>query len=199
MGGRGSGGRRTGSGRKKLTDLERAIGGNAGKRGVVLQHPNSTANSTAIAPVKTFDAPPELQGNADDLATLTAELAFLQQATGPGDPNPQIAELQSRLAEQTVRAQALAVWHELAPQAFAERTLTPATAAAFVMLCRAVVGERTLSASPSSAFGANHRGLMHRVATWMKDFAIAPLGKPLYAAQPEAPANPLDRFTKTRA
>jgi len=24
-----------------------------------------------------------------------------------------------------------------------------------------------------------HRGLMHRVATWMKDFCLSPFGKPL--------------------
>lgn len=192
MGGRGSGGRRVGSGRKKTSDLERAISGTPGPRGIVLHHPSATA----IAAVETFDPPAEWQQAAPQLEAVQADLTFLRSAAGPGDPNPQIAELQTRVDALTALVEALAVWHELAPQAFAERTLTPATAAAFVMLCRGVVGERRLSASPSSAFGPNHRGLMHRVATWMKDFAIAPLGKPLYAAQPEAPANPLDRFTK---
>jgi hypothetical protein len=93
----------------------------------------------------------------------------------------------------------LHVWRELAPHAFAARTLTPATCAAFVMLCRATVQERTLSASKRYAAGPNHRGLMQRVATWMKDFSVAPLGKPMYAAQPEQTTNPLDRFTKGRA
>jgi len=191
MGGRGSGGRRVGSGRKLKSALERAITGTASPRGVVVTHPHATA----VAPIETFDPPAELQPSPH-LAALTAELAFLKQAGRPDDPNPQIAEVEARLAALEVQAQALAVWHELAPHAFAARTLTTATAAAFVMLCRAIVQERALSASLVHVGGPNHRGLMHRVSTWLKDFAIAPFGKPLYAAQPEAAANPLDRFTK---
>lgn len=152
MGGRGSGGRRVGSGKKLKSDLEHAISGTTG-RGTVLQHPNATA----IAPIVTFDPPTNLRGRART------------------------------------------VWHELAPHAFEARTLTPATTAAFVMLCRAVVRERSFWRSKGGAAGPNHRGLMQRVGTWMKDFSIAPLGKPQYAAQPAAPANPLDRFTKGRA
>jgi len=195
MGGRGSGGRRVGSGRKLKSALERAISGTTGGRGVVVPHPHSTA----IAPAVTFDPPADWQVTPKALAALTSQLAFLKQAQGPGEPNPQIAELEARLDELQGRVQALAVWHELAPHAFEARTLTPATAAAFVMLCRAVVQERALSASPSGVGGPNHRGLMHRVSTWLKDFAIAPFGKPLYAAQVETKANPLDRFMKTRA
>lgn len=194
MGGKGSGGRRIGSGRKRKSDLERAIGGNAGHRGVVLQHPSSTA----VAPPTIFDAPAELQSASQDLAAVAEDLAFLKQARGPGDDNPQIAETQARVDMLTIAAQALVVWHELAPQAFEARTLTPATTAAFVMLCRAVVKERALSSS-SDCGGPNHRGLMHRVATWLKDFGLAPLGKPMLAAEPAPVANPLDRFTKGRA
>jgi hypothetical protein len=199
MGGRGSGGRRIGAGRKKKSDLERAISGQAGPRGTVLQHPSAPAGQTAVAPVETFDAPAELQGSSAELSNLTSQLAFLRQAEGPGEPNPQIAELQLRVDTLQATAAALAVWHELAPQAFEARTLTPATTAAFVMLCRGVVIERALSASPASAAGPNHRGMMHRVATWMKDFSLAPFGKPMFTAEAAAPANPLDRFTKTRA
>jgi len=194
MGGRGSGGRRIGAGRKKQSDLERAIGGDAGKRGRVLQHPNSTA----IAPIVTFDAPAELQGDPKRLKKLRADLLFLKQGARPDDPNPQVAELEGQLADLAARAQALAIWHELAPYAFEARTLTPATTAAFVMLCRGVVTERLLSASAASAAGPDHRGMMHRIATWMKDFCIAPFGKPMYAAQPETAVNPLDQFTKPR-
>ena len=195
MGGRGSGGRRIGSGRKLKSALERAISGTPGPRGVVVPHPHSTA----VAPVAMFDAPAELQGTPEQLEKLAADLAFLRQGAGPGDANPQIAELQARVDELQGRAQALTVWHELAPHAFEARTLTPATSAAFVMLCRAIVQERALSSSLFHAGGPNHRGLMHRVSTWLKDFAIAPFGKPLYSAQPVATASPLDRFTKTRA
>jgi len=195
MGGRGSGGSRIGAGRKKQSELERAIGGDAGKRGVVLQHPNSTA----IAPVVTFKPPAELQGTPKVLAKLVADLAFLKAGARPDDPNPQIAELQARVDDLQAQASALAIWHELAPHAFAARTLTPATTAAFVMLCRGVVTERSLSASRASAAGPDHRGMMHRVATWMKDFCISPFGKPMYAPQAEPKASPLDRFTKARA
>jgi hypothetical protein len=152
MGGRGSGGRRVGSGKKLKSDLAHAIAGTAGPRGVVLPHPSATT----VAPPVIFDPPTSLKGKP------------------------------------------LQVWRELAPHAFEARTLTPATTAAFVMLCRAIVKERSLSASAKKAGGTNHRGLMQRVGTWMKDFCLSPFGKPLYTAQPAA-ANPLDRFTKGRA
>jgi hypothetical protein len=199
MGGRGSGGRRVGSGRKKLSDLERAVGGHAGKRGaaVVLQHPS--ASSTAVAPIETFDPPAEWVATPSQVTAIKADLVFLKQAVGPGDPNPQIADLEGRLEQLQAQADALAVWRELAPHAFTARTLTPATAATFLMLCRAVVKERALSASSYKSGGPDHRGMMARVATLSKDFVVAPFGKPLYAAEPAAPANPLDRFTKTRA
>jgi hypothetical protein len=131
---------------------------------------------------------------APQITTLTADLAFLQQAQGPGDPNPQIAALEAEIETLQARADALGVWHELAPHAIEAQTLTPATASAFAMLCRAVVLERGLSASPSTAGGANHRGLMHRVATWKKDFCIAPLGKPILAAQPVAKTRPVSKW-----
>lgn len=197
MGGRGSGGRRTGSGRKLKSAFERSISG-TGPRGVVVVHPNATATSTAVAPVTTFDPPAELQGDPQRLAALSADLVFLRGATRPDEDNPQIAELQAQIDTLTLVGQALAVWHELAPHAFEARTLMPGTAAAFTMLCRGVVRERRLSASFDCG-GADHRGLMARISTWMKDFGLAPLGKPMYAAQAETKTSPLDRFTKARA
>jgi hypothetical protein len=187
VGGRGSGGRRVGSGRKKQSDLERAIGGDAGKRGVVLQHPNATA----VAPVETF-GPPRYLTHPPALRALKAALA---QAKRQQAELSAIANAQEKLDAVIVQSRAvLAVWHELAPQAFEARTLTRATVSAFAMLCRAVAVERT-----SDIPDADHRGLMQRVATWMKDFGLAPLGKPMYAAQPATVENPLDRFTKARA
>jgi hypothetical protein len=62
------------------------------------------------------------------------------------------------------------------------------------MLCRAVVRERALSKTKACG-GTNHRGLMQRVASGMKDFAIAPLGKALAPATSAAPVSKLDRFT----
>jgi hypothetical protein len=188
MGGRGSGGRRAGSGRKKLSDLERAIGGNAGKRsGVVLQHPSSTA----VAPIAPFE-PPAALTTPTALTALTAALELLKTACAPP---AEIADAQARVDALTaLTLEAVAVWHELAPFAFEARTLTPATAAAFCMLCRAVARERATELPD-----ADHRGLMQRVNTWMKDFGIAPLGKPLFAPQVAPVVNPVDRFTKGRA
>lgn len=187
MGGKGSGGRRVGSGRKLKSALERAISGTASPRGVVVAHPSATA----IAPVETFDPPASLT-MSPQLAALTADLARLTETCAE---QWQIAAAQAQVDAMTaVTAEALAVWHELAPYAFEARTLTPATTAAFCMLCRAVAQERATN-TPD----ADHRGLMARVATWMKDFALAPLGKPMYAAEPEHKVNPLDRFTKGRA
>lgn len=194
MGGRGSGGRRIGSGRKLKSALERAISGTTGPRAVVLVHPSATA----VAPVTLFEPPAELVGNPQELAGLLADLAFLKGATRPDDANPQITELQARVDTLTRVGQALAVWHELAPHAFALRTLAPHSSAAFTMLCRWVVKERALSASWDCG-GADHRGLMQRVLTGLKDFGLAPLGKPMYAAEPVQTVSPLDRFTKARA
>lgn len=207
MGGRGSGGKRTGSGQKPRAPLERAVSGTVDSGtaspavvskdlkpwGVVLKHPGATA----VAPVETFEPPADWLAAPETLAPLAAQLAFLTAAQGPGDPNPQIAEIQARVDALQALVDALAVWRELAPHAFAARTLTPGTAAAFLMLCRGVVQERALSADPATASGPNHRGMMHRVATWMKDFNVAPFGKPMYAAE-EPAANPLHRFTKPR-
>jgi len=179
MGGRGSGGRRTGSGRKQISDLELAIGGT--RSGVVV--PFST--STAVAGVATFDPPPDL-ARPPLLEALTVALA-----SADGEAR---ARLQERVDELTVLGlEATTAWHDLAPHAFTARTLTPATTAVFVMLCRAIVRERALALTEPG--GPDHRGLMQRISTWTKDFALAPLGKPLYAA--EAPStNPLDRFTR---
>lgn len=59
MGGKGSGGRRKGSGRKKKTDAERFIDGNAGHRGKVLAHP-SVPPVVAPLEIDEFDAPDNL-------------------------------------------------------------------------------------------------------------------------------------------
>jgi hypothetical protein len=78
---------------------------------------------------------------------------------------------------------------KLAPFAFKHRTLTRASAYTFEMLCRALAQEKQLSLSEADAGGPNHRGLLQRVAAWLKDFGLAPLGKAMYDAEVEsAPA-----------
>jgi hypothetical protein len=88
------------------------------------------------------------------------------------------------------------VWMLLAPFAFQNRTLVPATSLSFQLLCRNVVLERILATSEPGS--ASHRGLIQRVDAELQRFALSPLGKPMEtgAAVPQAPANPLDKYTK---
>jgi hypothetical protein len=72
MGGKGSGGRRVGSGKKRKSDLEHAIAGTTSARGVLLTHPSSTA----IAPIEAFDPPATLRGKALRVWLELAPLAF---------------------------------------------------------------------------------------------------------------------------
>jgi hypothetical protein len=88
---------------------------------------------------------------------------------------------------------ARAVWDQLAPHALQARTLTPATAVAFRLLCQNIVLER-LYASSVDKGGANHRGLIQRVDAELAAFSLRPFGKPIYEADAEQPANPLDQF-----
>lgn len=59
MGGVGSGGRRRGAGRRPMTPEERALTGDAGRRGRLLQHPSAPENSAPVE-VEEFDAPNSL-------------------------------------------------------------------------------------------------------------------------------------------
>src|SRR4051812_2733308 len=60
----------------------------------------------------------------------------------------------------TLNKEGLAVWRELAPLAIAQRSLTPARAYAFGLLCDWIVLERKLAASALAVCGPDHRGLM---------------------------------------
>ena len=92
------------------------------------------------------------------------------------------------------------VWVELAPLAVANRTLTPATALAFRLLCRNLVLERALAADNQTCGGGNHRGLIQRVDVELLSFSLAPCGKPIYEEAPKAsPMSALDRFRKVTA
>jgi hypothetical protein len=85
-------------------------------------------------------------------------------------------------------------WLTLAPHALAARTLTPATAVAFRMLCRNVVLEQIL-ATGGERGGANHRGILQRVDAELARFCLAPFGKAIYEVEAEAtPVNPLAKF-----
>jgi hypothetical protein len=113
----------------------------------------------------------------------------------------------------------LVVWHELAPQAAAARTLTATTFANFIHLCQAEADRRELRARYSlrrlSGTGdllpllvmdsdeelsvrREHRALMKDITAMMKNFAIAPFGKEIQSPGAEPEADPLDAFTRKR-
>jgi hypothetical protein len=78
------------------------------------------------------------------------------------------------------------VWLELAPFAFAARTLTRATSFAFRLLCKNIVLERLYAASVADKGGANHRGLQ-RVDAELLAFNLRPCGKAILEAEPAQP------------
>jgi hypothetical protein len=100
----------------------------------------------------------------------------------------------------TLKGKALGIWHELAPHAYAARTLTPAMTVAFVMLCRNVALERSLATRRLTKGSADHRGMIQRVEAALLRFNVAPCGKAIYEpeAAAAAPTNPLTRFTLRR-
>jgi len=89
------------------------------------------------------------------------------------------------------------VWLLQAPHAFANRTLTKATAMSFERYCKVVVLEQH-EAKSSGMGGSNHRGLLKQIHAYEHDFLLTPSGKamadaPKPAAQ-EAPASKLAKF-----
>ena len=80
-------------------------------------------------------------------------------------------------------------WTELAPYAFEARTLTRRTMMAFVDLCKSRVLcdelERDYGKTIGDTYvegkrgGPDHRSMIQRVQSQMKDFALAPFGKPV--------------------
>lgn len=95
------------------------------------------------------------------------------------------------------------VWQRLAPKALAQLTLTPATVDAFRDLVEAiVVRDGLLAAIHQSGYmdkDGKHplltdwRGVRQQVQTAMKEFRLAPLGKPM-AEGPKPEADPFDEF-----
>lgn len=89
------------------------------------------------------------------------------------------------------------VWMELAPHAFKNGTLVPASSMSFRLLCRNVVREHKYGESLTDCGSANHRGLIQRVEGGLDAFQLRPQGRRMASAEPVAkPANPLDRFLK---
>jgi hypothetical protein len=81
-------------------------------------------------------------------------------------------------APDDLTAEELAVWMKQAPHAFANRTLTKATAMAFERYCKVAVLERN-EAKSSGVGGSNHRGLLKQINTYELQFNLTPCGKPM--------------------
>lgn len=114
---------------------------------------------------------------------------------GPGAGQvPVVAPIEVFAPADDVPSEDRQVWLLLAPHAFAARTLTRATELSFRLLCRNVVIERALALV--GAGSANHRGMIQRVDAELAKFCLAPFGKAIYEAEPDAPANPLEKFLK---
>jgi hypothetical protein len=79
------------------------------------------------------------------------------------------------------------VWLKQAPHAFANGTLTRASALAFERYCQVVVLERAEAGSTGRG-GNDHRGLLKQINTLELQFNLVPCGKPMAvpAAKPTA-------------
>lgn len=127
-------------------------------------------------------------------------LRSIDGGAGKRAPTPSAAaEVEEFDAPDSLAMDQRHVWMELAPHAFAARTLTKGTMEAFIMLCRNVVIERGLAAS-AFAGNADHRGMIQRVDGELAAFNLRPCGKAIYEAvgEEQKPVNPLSRFTSGR-
>lgn len=87
-----------------------------------------------------------------------------------------------------------AIWLKQAPHAFANRTLTRASALAFERYCKVVVLERN-EAKSSGVGGANHRGLLKQVNAFELQFLLTPSGRAMPVTdRPAAGADEDDEF-----
>lgn len=79
------------------------------------------------------------------------------------------------------------VWMRLAPHAFQNGTLTPASSLAFVLLCQNIIREQKYGASLTDCGSANHRGLIQKVEGGLDAFDLRPKGKAMATAAPAKP------------
>lgn len=86
-----------------------------------------------------------------------------------------------------------AIWMKQAPHAFANRTLTRASALAFERYCKVVVLERN-EAKSSGVGGANHRGLLKQVNAFELQFLLTPAGKAMPVVDKPTVADEDDAF-----
>ncbi len=107
------------------------------------------------------------------------------------DPSP-VEEFD---APNDLSPEARAIWLKQAPQAFANRTLTRASAMAFERYCEIAVMERDERRS-SGRGESNHRGLMKELRELEARFLLIPSGKAMPSSErtPHSAADPDDAF-----
>ncbi len=123
----------------------------------------------------------------------TAKLLQHQSAVAPPTTNG-LSPIEEFDAPDDLMADERAIWLKQAPHAFANRTLTRATALAFERYCKVVVLERN-EARSSGVGGANHRGLLKQINAFELQFMLTPCGKAMPALdKPALAADDDDAF-----
>jgi hypothetical protein len=100
----------------------------------------------------------------------------LQHPSAPPPSTNEVSPIEEFDAPNDLAADERAIWLKQAPHAFANRTLTRATALAFERYCKVVVLERN-EAKSSGVSGANHRGLLKQINAYELQFLLIPCGK----------------------
>ncbi len=137
----------------------------------------------------------ELDGNAGHRPARVLNHPSGASAQGSGLPAVAPAPVEAFDAPNDLTTEERNVWLELAPHAFAARTLTKGTAEAFKLLCRNVLLEKEMRVSVLDRGRPAHQGMIHKVETAMLRFNLSPCGKAMYDAAPAAVAvNPLEKF-----
>jgi len=188
VGGRGSGGRRVGAGRKPTNKEELALrGSRRAGRGATKQTPGGikTENQTGSPTPRAFVGQvSQVDGGSDPLLTPPLSLTVEQ----------------------------VPVWSDLAPLALREGTLNASTVAALRDLVELVVlrgkllraiedqgfSERTETGLKSNPLLPQYRGLVLRVEAGMARFKLAPMGKEIGQGE-TAPADPFAEFSAPAA
>lgn len=111
--------------------------------------------------------------------------------------SPTVAPIEEFDAPDTLTRDERIIWLRQAPEAFANRTLTRATALAFERYCGLVVRE-ALERTSSGCDGPNHRGMVRQLNTLELQFGLVPCGKAILRGEPEKSANPVDKFLQRR-
>lgn len=173
MGGVGSGGRRSGAGRKKKPTHLRAIDGGASHRGPGLD----LGQAPAITESPCVDVP----------ADLTLEELAVWQAWAP------LAHEQRTLTPATVSNFVHLCALEVDRRELRARYV-PARSPVTGELLALVVHD----SDEELSFRKEHRALAKDIKAMMKDFKLAPFGKEILSYGKAEDADPLDAFTRKR-